>query len=497
MNSQFERLLKKSYYSGPLISSFEKKICSSSSLEENDCPETPLVSCIMPTVNRAKFIEQSLVYFEAQDYPNKELVIVYENESDLPVTSLPKHVRIKKVMKGTSIGEKRNIAFGQSKGMFIAQWDDDDVYSPQRLSVQLKPIIDGTAEITSFNDVTFFDYENWRFWKCSPSLMERMFVHSVAGGALVYHRKCFYSSRYPNTSLREDADFLCSVMKYGNRLTKLSAEGLYLYLRHSNNTWKFETGQFLSKSDWYEVKATPFIKKYIPWYDEIKSVKTEIKGNDQPKVSCIMPTYNRRHYVKDAIQHFLDQDYTNKELIIIDDGTDPIKEMIPSNTEIRYYRLSSKLTIGEKRNMANAKASGEIIVHFDDDDWYQRTWISQIVNKLLRNVDVTGLSTLYFKSDKLKQAWVYKYPNNSQAWVHGATFGYWRHVWEKHPFSSINIGEDNQFLWDKQGLNISPINFLNGYIGNVHSHNTSPKYTASERWETVNYETVQNMLTIK
>ena len=46
-----------------------------------------------------------------------------------------------------------------------------------------------------------------------------------------------------------------------------------------------------------------------------------IDETSQPLVSCIMPTYNRREFVPLAIRYFLRQDYANKELIIIDDGT--------------------------------------------------------------------------------------------------------------------------------------------------------------------------------
>jgi len=53
-------------------------------------------------------------------------------------------------------------------------------------------------------------------------------------------------------------------------------------------------------------------------------------------VSCIMPTYNRRAFVPQAIYYFLRQDYPNKELIIVDDGTDEVGDLIPGDERIRY-----------------------------------------------------------------------------------------------------------------------------------------------------------------
>src|ERR1041384_2498726 len=87
-------------------------------------------------------------------------------------------------------------------------------------------------------------------------------------------------------------------------------------------------------------------------------------------VSCIMPTANRRPFVADAIRMFLAQDYADKELVIVDDGEDGIADLVPAHPQIRYLRQSGRRPIGVKRNFACEAARGEIILHWDDDDWY-------------------------------------------------------------------------------------------------------------------------------
>ena len=59
-----------------------------------------------------------------------------------------------------------------------------------------------------------------------------------------------------------------------------------------------------------------------------------------PMVSCIMPTYNRREFIPNAIRYFLRQDYDNKELIIIDDGTDNIADLVPDSPMATSGRAS-------------------------------------------------------------------------------------------------------------------------------------------------------------
>ena len=67
---------------------------------------------------------------------------------------------------------------------------------------------------------------------------------------------------------------------------------------------------------------------------------------NMPLVSCIMPTFNRRAFAGQAIEYFLRQDYPNRELIILDDGTDAIGDLVPADPRIRYLRLNKKYLLG-------------------------------------------------------------------------------------------------------------------------------------------------------
>ena len=98
-------------------------------------PNPPLVSCIMPTRDRPEFALQAVRYFQRQDWPATELIIV-EDDPSLLAGLLPDDPRITLVPSGTSrsIGSKRNLACELARGEIIAQWDDDDWYGPERLS---------------------------------------------------------------------------------------------------------------------------------------------------------------------------------------------------------------------------------------------------------------------------------------------------------------------------------------------------------------------------
>src|SRR4029453_14452637 len=82
-----------------------------------------------------------------------------------------------------------------------------------------------------------------------------------------------------------------------------------------------------------------------------------------------MPTRDRRRFVGQAVAHFLAQDCPERELIVVDDGDDAIGDLLPADEGIRSIRLDRRATIGAKRNIACEAASGEVIAHWDDDDW--------------------------------------------------------------------------------------------------------------------------------
>jgi glycosyltransferase involved in cell wall biosynthesis len=213
----------------------------------------PLVSCIMPTRDRLEWVLQSAQYFDRQDYPVRELIIVDDSATEFSALLPPDpRIRYLRLGKKLSIGEKRNLACEAASGPIIAHWDDDDWYGPSRLSTQLAPLLDSAAEITGLQDTIFFDLDQWQFWKCSAETYSRLFVRAVHGGTLVFRRELFGTRvRYPHLSLAEDAMFLIAALRSGARLQALSGDGLFAYVRHRGNSWRFVCGNEFGTSGWW------------------------------------------------------------------------------------------------------------------------------------------------------------------------------------------------------------------------------------------------------
>jgi glycosyltransferase involved in cell wall biosynthesis len=203
-----------------------------------------------------------------------------------------------------------------------------------------------------------------------------------------------------------------------------------------------------------------------------------------PLVSCIMPTYNRRIFVGKAIEYFLKQDYSQRELVILDDGDDRIEDLVPDAPSIRYISLPERMRLGAKRNAAIAASRGEIIIHWDDDDWMGAGRITHQVSALLaEDADICGASAVCFCEIASGQLSRYRYPPSHRRWLYGATLCYRRSLWQQKPFESLDIGEDTRFVWaSPQGRMVDLAERLD-FVAIVHSRNTSnPRPFCGQYW---------------
>lgn len=218
--------------------------------------------------------------------------------------------------------------------------------------------------------------------------------------------------------------------------------------------------------------------------------------NSEPLVSCIMPTADRPGLVPQAITYFLRQTYANRELIILDDGAQSVQDLIPQNPRIRYVRMPERRTMGEKHNMACEMAKGEIIAHWDDDDWMADRRLSYQVRELLRHPPMTliGLSRLMYYDPRAERAWEYVYPAGQRPWVCGNTFCYRKPFWEKFPFPSRNEGADTMWVWGLKNAAICAMPDHTFYISIIHSKNTSPKRTNQPRWHPFSTQEISNLM---
>jgi len=195
------------------------------------------------------------------------------------------------------------------------------------------------------------------------------------------------------------------------------------------------------------------------------------------KVSVITPTFNREAYHPRLYDLFKAQTYGDKELVVLDDSPVPSAFFASlEDSSVRYVHIKSGLKLGEKRNRLAELATGELLVHFDDDDYYSSGYINYMIGHL-GNADFIKLSAFFLYSEA-HDAFAYwdtttsndlhfkMQPGHSldsilmqefsreqrEEWCRQNTVGYGfscvfrRSVWEQAPFESIDHGEDGRFV---------------------------------------------------
>lgn len=108
------------------------------------------------------------------------------------------------------------------------------------------------------------------------------------------------------------------------------------------------------------------------------------------KVSIILPTYNRKNTLIEAIESVLSQTFSDFELIVIDDGSDDgtsdIMHDFLTDPRVKYLYQKNKGR-SSARNKGLNEASGEYITFLDSDDVYKPRKLEAQVNVLEHNSD--------------------------------------------------------------------------------------------------------------
>jgi glycosyltransferase involved in cell wall biosynthesis len=174
------------------------------------------------------FAQSVLDLIAGQDYPNLEVLFIDDGKPGTLVSVLREHYDIKvhsqieggepmmyKAIKphlgannlsvvvlelghqsSLSIGAKRYAAAQRARGSVLVHWDDDDLYPPERVRLQVEPILAGEAQLTVLGHTLFGDLPFGNFYKT--------YTNPVYLGSLAYTRTIALNLGFADVSLGED-----------------------------------------------------------------------------------------------------------------------------------------------------------------------------------------------------------------------------------------------------------------------------------------------------
>ena len=201
-----------------------------------------------------------------------------------------------------------------------------------------------------------------------------------------------------------------------------------------------------------------------------------------PLISCLMVTANGRfEYLKRSVQCYIDQIYPNKELVIVNEGSQEYQNQIIqyvqilNRVDIRTEFLNNQYTLGSLRNISIALANGEIFVQWDDDDFNAPNRLITQYSFLYRHpkVQVCYLSDqfhYYFHTNELYwEDWgkYLSHGNIKYMLIPGTIMAYKKDLPARYPSSGTKCrtGEDTVFSNQLLRLGVN-VKVLSGY-GNL------------------------------
>ncbi len=139
-----------------------------------------------------------------------------------------------------------------------------------------------------------------------------------------------------------------------------------------------------------------------------------------PKVSVIIPTYNRRDVIMKTVESVLSQTEQDLEVIVVDDGSvDDTQSIIKNLNDDRVsYLYKTNGGPSSARNLGLSKANGKYLAFLDSDDLWPDNYLEVMVCRLESNSDLgaaySPITVVYPDGKKIIS---YKRPEGKSGWI--------------------------------------------------------------------------------
>jgi glycosyltransferase involved in cell wall biosynthesis len=144
-------------------------------------------------------------------------------------------IHVGRFKPGLSLGQLRNESISLSKYEVVCQWDDDDLYHPDRLVKQYDALTQSGADFCFLGDqLHYFTNEAYFFW---DDWSLETFPRDLIQGSLMGYKSLI--GEYPDKVRGEDTDLVLRLLSEGRSLHRLSGcAWLYIYSYHGANAWE-------------------------------------------------------------------------------------------------------------------------------------------------------------------------------------------------------------------------------------------------------------------
>ena len=173
---------------------------------------------------------------------------------------------------------------------------------------------------------------------------------------------------------------------------------------------------------------------------------------NMPLISCITCS-NRPKMIDNIIRNFTQQNYENKELILLLEATDDefkqIQKQLSDINNVLLVRQLNHEKLGFVFNKGVELSNGEYIAKFDDDDYYGPNYLSDGILPFDYTIASVVGKTETFLYHEYSEKFYLRFAGKSHKYVDfvmGATIIAKKEVFDYVKFGETNTGEDSEFL---------------------------------------------------
>lgn len=155
-----------------------------------------MITVITPTYNRAEYLKTAVDSVLMQTYQDWELLVIDDNKPDSEARKATAEVmshfsdpRIHYIQNEKNMGgaAARNVGIFQAKGEYIAFLDDDDMYLPDRLRVQVEAMMASDWDVCVMDGATFKYETGEHVSERHQHLWDGMSNNELIRSHLMYH----------------------------------------------------------------------------------------------------------------------------------------------------------------------------------------------------------------------------------------------------------------------------------------------------------------------
>lgn len=456
----------------------------------------PLISIVIPVYNGSNYMKEAIDSALNQTYDNIEVIVVNDGSSDNGKTdeiakSYGNKIRYF-VKENGRVASALNYGIDRMKGKYFSWLSHDDIYLPNKIEDQVNQLSNIEDKDTIlYSAYELIDSNSKKIGNVEPHLLLSeeqlntslipLFRGLIHGCSMLISKKWFNQIGKFDEKLRSTQDYdlwfnflnranihYCHKPLIQSRLHQeqdsktipnINDEANQLWIGFLNKISEDKMKASEGSAYAFYRRAELFLKT-TPYEGAAKyAAKKAQKYINTPKVSVIIPVYNRISMAIEAIHSALKQTHKNIEIIIVNDGstddTKPLTEIAKKHKNIKYFTQKNK-GVSAARNLGITKATGEYIAFLDSDDLFKPKKIELQLKKMIdddcyishtsyNRVSKSGEFIQKISSGKLKGNVFSKII--VQCPIATPTVLVRKNLLEKHKFSeSISIGEDT-CLW--------------------------------------------------